>query len=273
VKRLALCVLLAACGKPGDPPPTPKSAPSIGRLPPAAPDVALPKAAAGWTPCSSDTGPAISADEAPKRRAAWHAKPSAPSLHARPATAKRDGNDLAIGKARLGLHSWTKVVLTSHDVDAQATSTGEWDEFYAGVVNALFPRDGFIAYVAEHDARDKSTYTGLTTRVYVLSETADVVADTIAKSAPTLLGEAACVYDESSSHRDQWRFERIDGKSARRALLSANLHYADYGGDASVDLRILPDVEGGTLVIACLYAGGDASKSCDAFAASLKIPH
>src|SRR6185369_6132944 len=87
--------------------PVPKSAPPPPSA--AAPSSALPDASVGWTAC---TGIPVTADEAKKRRASLRAKPSSTTLHASAATARRDGSELAIGKARLAIHPWAKVVQT-----------------------------------------------------------------------------------------------------------------------------------------------------------------
>lgn len=260
-RALVLVALAAACAKkpPPSDAPVPKSAPPP---PSVAVATSLPDASVGWTPCP---GPAVSPDEAKKRRATIRARAATPSLHAKTITARRDGSELAIGRARLAIHPWAKIVQTSRgELDVQLAANGEWDDFYGPLVDALLPKEAFVAYVAEGST--------LAVRVYLLSDPVAAVSDAIAAAAPALLAEAACAYDEGPTHRDQWRFERVDGPAASRSLLSADLRYGDQGGDAHVDVRIFPKVEGGTLVVACLYAGGDASKSCDTFAASLKLP-
>jgi hypothetical protein len=276
-RQFALIALIAlACGKkaPGNdspPSPTPKAAQSI--VAPVADPAHLPDASIGWTPCS---GPAISAAEAKSKRDAWQAKPKpTTSLKARATTAKREGDLLAIGagakSARLGIHAWAKVVLTARaDLDTQIESAREWDEFYGGVANALLPRDALVGFVADADWREKSTPAGIGARVYVLADAADAVADAIGKAAPTLLAEAGCAYEQGASHRSQWRFERVDGTAGRRAHLSASPWYGDHGGDANVDIRIIPDVAEGTLVVACFYDADDLTKSCDTFVGSIK---
>jgi hypothetical protein len=159
--------------------------------------------------------------------------------------------------------------LTSRaDLREVSESTAEWDSFFAEVANALLPREGFVAFLGEEDWRSGSVYTDLAARVYLLEDAADVVADTITKSAPTILPPLACSVEEGAFHRDEWRYERVDGAAARRLALSASLFYGDYGGVATVDVRVVPDVLGGTLVVACFYVSERATQ-CDAFVASL----
>ncbi len=228
----------------------------------------LPREPEGFEPCRGELGPTLTAEESEREVRALRA---APPLGLAPlsVSARRDRARLVVARASgpavaLSLGPTLEVVhVTRESVAAQLTSKREWDSFYGDVVNAILPKEAFVAYAGEEDWRDSASYNDVAVRIYAFDERPARVAEEIERHGREVVRRAACAQTEGTWHRAAFWVGRDERAGWRRVLLRAPLFYADYGGVANVELatRGLGD---GAIVTACLYSGDPPNKTCDA---------
>ncbi len=217
---LGYSVLIAACGS------TASSGDQTAAAPPATP-VAAPTQS--QSPATSSPPAAASAS-------------ATPSPIARTAVATRSGHTITITPPGLSFDvpdDWVRWYASSHnnfhltrtELDAVRDGSGEWDAEYGGVVNAVLPFEGCVVHAGGEGWGPASVaFSDVQMRVYLLADEPDAVEARFRDVAKTTLAGFPSANDP---HED-----RDDSGAWRRVSVTAMLMFGDYGGEATVDMRL-----------------------------------
>lgn len=228
---LAALALLFACGGGGE---------SVRETPEPQPTASI--AATG-----ADGGTAAPVTTAP---------PAPAALPPGPLVTRRQGSLLTIDPIGLSFDmppEWTRwwasshnnVHLTRAELDAVHEGAGDWDTQYAAVVNAVFPFDRCAVHAGgEGWGEHAVAYSDVQLRVYVLAEAPEAIeARFRAQGAPPLAAAARTAVQTATDAYGPWR----------KTSLTAMLMFGDYGGEATVDIRLKP-IAGGTVAFVFMYS-------------------
>lgn len=182
--------------------------------------------------------------------------PPPPAMPTGPLAARRQGSLVTIEPIGMAFDlppEWTRWWASSHnnihltraELDAVHEGAGEWDTQYAAVVNAVFPFDRCAVHAGgEGWGEHAVAYSDVQLRVYVLPDAPETIeARFRAQGTPALAAAARTPVQTAADTYGPWR----------KTSLTAMLMFGDYGGEATVDIRLRP-IAGGTVAFVFMYS-------------------
>ena len=179
-----------------------------------------------------------------------------------PLTAARSGATVTI--APLGLvfdlperwltwyeSSHNNIHLTGPELAAVRAGGGEWDTEYAAVVNAALDFDRCVLHAGGEGWGDQAVaWSDVQMRVYVLDETPEALTARFRSRGTEAFAATA---------RTPPRSAEDPSGAWQRSALTAMLMFRDYGGEATVDLRVRR-LQGWTIAFVFMYSNYEAQE-------------